>query len=80
MNVLVRRAATTAVTAGAAIAARRAVELGWRARRGEDPPTSGGLQSDAEIRDVLLWSVVLTLSVVVAQRIATRITERLLED
>jgi hypothetical protein len=78
VNLLVRRMATAGAAAAAAIAARKAVEVGWTMVRGEDPPTSGGVSNDTELRDLLVWSAVLTVAVVVARKVAVSATEDLL--
>jgi hypothetical protein len=78
VNLLVRRMATAGAAAAAAIAARKAVEVGWTMVRGEDPPTAGGVSNDTELRDLLVWSAVLTVAVVVARKVAVSATEDLL--
>lgn len=77
MNLVVRRLATAGATAAAAIAARKAVEVGWHMVRGEDPPTSGVPRDDAELRDLLLWTAVLSATVLIARKVATSATDSL---
>jgi hypothetical protein len=79
--VIVVKLATAAAAAAAAVAARQAVEYGWRKTRGDDPPrATDGVRDDAELRDVLLWSAVLAGSVLVARKLATDTTQKLLGD
>ncbi len=79
MGKLVTRLATTAATTGAVVVARKAAESGWRASRGEAPPTEQGRpRNDAELRDLLLWTVLLGTAVVLARRVATSATRKLL--
>lgn len=80
MGTLVTRIAVTGATAVAAIVARRAVEFGWTALRGEDPPTSGDVSNDTELRDLLLWSAVLAAAIALARKVATSGTRQLLGD
>lgn len=78
MGILVTKLAAAGAAAGAAVAARRAVELGWTRIRGEDPPTAADVSDDRDLRDLLLWSAVLAASVMVARRFAANKTEQLL--
>lgn len=54
---------------------RRALEQGWRATRGEDPPKNPGA-ADVDWRDAILWSVAAGVTIglgrVLAQRAAAR--------
>jgi hypothetical protein len=77
---LVTKLAATGAAAAAAVVARRAVEYGWTYVRGEDPPSADEVGDDRELRDLLLWSAVLTGAVVVARKIASSKTEQLLGD
>jgi hypothetical protein len=80
MQLVVRRLATAGATAAAAIAARKAVEVGWHMVRGEDPPTSGIPQDDTELRDLLIWTAVLSAAVVIARKVATSATDSIFGD
>ena len=70
MGFLVRKLAAAGAAAAAAVAARRAVELGWTMVRGEEPPTAADVASDTELRDLLLWSLVVVGAVAVARSVA----------
>jgi hypothetical protein len=66
--------------AAAAVGARRAVEFGWRRVRGQEPPTAGdGVASSTELRDKMAWAALLAVSVLVAQRVVSSRTERMLD-
>jgi hypothetical protein len=78
VRALASRMVAAAAAAAAAVAARKAVEVGWHATRGEEPPTSGGLSTDTDLRDLLIWSAVLAAAVVLARRLATSATDSLL--
>lgn len=78
MGTLVRKLAAAGAAAGAAVAARRAVEIGWTMVRGQEPPTAADVVSDTELRDLLLWSVVVVGAVAVARSVAAGATVSLL--
>jgi hypothetical protein len=78
MRTLVIRVAAASAAAGAAVGARKAAEAGWRAYRGEEPPTGNPLTGDRDVRDVVLWTVTVVGSVWLAKRLASSATERLL--
>lgn len=80
MNALLRRMIAAAAAAAAAVAARKAVELGWTLAKDEPPPTAEGISGDTELRDLLLWSALVAGAVVLARKVATDRTERLLGD
>lgn len=80
MGTLMTKMAAAGAAAAAAVVARRAVEFGWTFVRGEEPPTAEGVRGDTELRDLLLWSAVLTGAIVLARKIATSKTEQLLGD
>lgn len=80
MNALLRRIIAATAAAAAAVAARKAVELGWTLARDEPPPTAAGVRGDAELRDLLLWSGLVAGAVVLARKVATDRTGRLLGD
>ncbi len=67
---MLSKLAAAGAAAGAAVAARRAVELGWVIVRGNEPPTAADVASDTELRDLLLWSVVVVAAVAVARSVA----------
>jgi hypothetical protein len=67
---MLSKLAAAGAAAGAAVAARRAVELGWTIVRGNEPPTAADVVSDTELRDLLLWSVVVVAAVAVARSVA----------
>jgi len=77
MQALLRRIIAAGAAAAAAVAARKAVELGWGLARDGSPPTAVDVQSDAELRDLLLWSVLVAGAVVVARKLAVSRAERL---
>lgn len=78
VGALVRRTAGMGIAALATVVARRAVEYGWTAVRHQEPPSSSDVRNDTELRDLLLWSALLAAAVVVARKIATSTTDRLL--
>lgn len=78
MNAVLRRMLAAAAAAAAAVAARQAAELGWTLVKDEPPPTAAGVRGDTELRDLLLWSVIVAGAVVLARKVATQRTERLL--
>lgn len=80
MNAGLTRLATAGAAAAAAVAARRAVELGWKLATGNEPPTAGDVSDDATLRDLLLWSAVVAAAVVVARKVAASATEDLLAE
>lgn len=65
---------------GAAVAARRAVELGWTIVRGNEPPTAADVVSDTELRDLLLWSAVVVGAVAVARSVGAGVAVSLLSS
>ena len=75
---LLQRMMAAGAAAAAAVAARRAVEYGWKLVKDEPPPTAAGLRGDTELRDLLLWSGLLAGAFILARKIATDRTERLL--
>ena len=77
MQAIMTRIATGLAAAAAAVAARRAAEFGWRLTRGQDPPNS---DDDARLRDLMLWSAVVTIAVLLARKFAASKTEELLTD
>jgi hypothetical protein len=80
VNALVRRTIAAAAAGAAAVAARKAVELGWRLARDEPPPTAEGVRGDAELRDLLLWAALVAGAVVLARKVVTDGAERFLGD
>lgn len=79
MSILARLAAAGAATAATA-AARRGAEQAWRATRGEDPPDpTSAVEDDTDLRDVLVWSLVLAGTVFVAQRVASKATRSIFD-
>jgi hypothetical protein len=70
--------ALAATTTAAAIAARRAAELGWKVATGNEPPTPGQVRSDAELRDLMAWTALVVGTVLIARKLAVSRTERLL--
>lgn len=78
MQVLLRKIIAAGAAAGAAVAARKAVELGWALARDDAPPTAADVRDDAGLRDLLVWSALVTGAVVVARRVAVSRTSRLL--
>ena len=78
MNAVLRRMLAAAAAAAAAVAARQAAELGWTLVKDEPPPTAAGVRGDTELRDLLLWSAIVAGAVVLARKVATQRTERLL--
>ena len=78
VNAVLRRMLAAAAAAAAAVAARQAAELGWTLVKDEPPPTAEGVTGDTELRDLLLWSGLVAVAVMLARRIAIGRTERLL--
>lgn len=78
MNPFLTKMAATGAAAAAAVAARRAVELGWKLTTGDEPPTAADVTSDTELRDLLVWSAIVAAAVVVARKLAVSTTEDLL--
>lgn len=78
MGTIVRKLAATGAAAAAAIGARRAVELGWRMVRDEEPPSAADVTGDTELRDLLLWSAIVAVAIIVARKIAVGATEGIL--
>ena len=77
MNGLSRIVAGAATTA-ATVAARRGLEFGWRTVKGDDPPIAESLSSDADLRDLFVWSALLLVAVLLARKLAGSATQRLL--
>ncbi len=75
---LVQKMMAAGAAAAAAVVARRAVEYGWTLVKDEPPPTAAGLRGDTELRDLLLWSGLVAGAVILARKLATDRTERLL--
>lgn len=75
---IVRKLAAAGAATAAAVAARRAVELGWTLVRGQEPPTAADVTGDTELRDLLLWSLVVIGAVAVARSVAAGATNSLL--
>lgn len=80
MNPLVTKLAATAAATGAAVAARKAVEVGWRELRGEEPPTLRDGEGDTHLRDLMLWAAIVTGAVIVAKKLAGSTTVKVLGD
>lgn len=78
MQSLVQKMIAAGVAAAAAVAARRVVEYGWTLVKDEPPPTAAGVRGDTELRDLLLWSGLVAGAVVLARKVASDRTERLL--
>lgn len=70
--------AVTAAATAAAVAARRAAELGWKLATGDEPPRPGPVSDDRELRDLMAWTGLVVLSVLVARKLAVSRAERLL--
>ena len=77
MNQL-QRVVSGAATTAAVLGARRVVETGWEAVRGEAPPTAEDLSDDADLRDLFVWSALLLAAVFLARKLATSLTRWLL--
>lgn len=80
MNPVITKLAATAAAGTAAVAARKAVELGWREFRGEEPPTMRDEDGDRQLRDLMLWTVAMAGAVWLAKRLATSATVKVLGD
>lgn len=80
MPSLLTRSVSTAAAAAAAVAARRAAETGWRLWHGDAPPHAADVASDTDLRDLLVWSLILIGAVEVARRLASAAAGRLLGD
>jgi hypothetical protein len=75
--------AASAAATIAAVAARRAAELGWKLATGEEPPTARerqdrDIEDDAELRDVLLWTGLVVVTVLLARKLAFSRTQALM--
>jgi hypothetical protein len=72
--------AASAAATIAAVAARRAAELGWKLATGEEPPTARDrdIEDDAELRDVLLWTGLVVVTVLLARKLAISRTRALM--
>jgi hypothetical protein len=67
--------------AAAAVAARRAAESGWRRYRGQEPPAaSDGVSNATDLRDLMAWPALLIVSVLVARKLASDGTQKLLRS
>ena len=60
------------------VAARDLAETGWRTFKGDEPPVAETLSSDADLRDLYVWSAVLLASVFLARKVATSLARQLL--
>lgn len=80
MNAAVTRVAASLAATGAAVAARKAVEFGWREWRHEEPPTLKDDEGDRQLRDLMLWLGIMTASVWLAKRLAQSTTTKVLGD
>ena len=69
--------AAGAITAAVSVALRRVLDDGWRAATGEDPPVAENLTSDADLRDLFVWSALLLGSVALSRKLAGLIVRRL---
>jgi hypothetical protein len=79
MSPILTRLIASGAAAGAAVGARRAAEAGWWRARGAAPPTSETeVRDHTDLRDRLAWTGLLLVSVLLARRLATSTTERLL--
>jgi hypothetical protein len=74
----VTRLAITAAATAAAIAARRAAEICLKVATSAEPPTPRDLANDRELRDLLMWTGIVAVAVVIARKLATSKTEQLL--
>lgn len=72
--------AASAAATIAAVAGRRAAELGWKLATGEEPPNTQDrdIEDDAELRDVLLWTGVVVVTVLLARKFAFSRTRALM--
>lgn len=79
---MLSKMAAAGAAVGAGVAARRAVELGWTMVRGSEPPTAADVtnDSDTELRDLLLWAVVVVGAVAVARSVAAGVAVSLLSS
>jgi hypothetical protein len=77
MNAILSKAVAVAATTAAATGAKRAAELGWERFTGRQPPTAADATNDRDIRDLILWAVVVTVAVGVARVLATKGADRL---
>ena len=73
------RMVSGAAAAAAVVAARRAAELGWQRWHGSAPPRAADVRTDADLRDLLVWSAVVVGAVTVARKLAVSRAERLLD-
>jgi hypothetical protein len=80
MNPVVTKLAATVAAGGAAVAARKAVEFGWREFRHEEPPTMRDGEGDRQLRDLMLWAAIVTAAVVLAKKLAASTTVKVLGD
>ena len=74
----VSRIVSSALAAGVAVVTRRLLETGWQTVKGDDPPIAENLTSDADLRDLFVWSGLLLASVVLARKLAASLTRQLL--
>lgn len=77
MNVILARGAAIAATAAATVGAKRVAEFGWERFTGDEPPTAGDVGDDSNLRDLLLWFVVVTTVVAIARTVARKGAQRL---
>lgn len=80
MTPIVTKIVATAAAGGAAVAARKLVEFGWRELRGEEPPTMRDGEGDTQLRDLMVWTALVAGAVLVAKRIAGGTAARVLGD
>jgi hypothetical protein len=79
---IVTKLAATAAATVAAVAGRRAAELGWKLATGEEPPSASDhpIEDDAELRDLLLWTGLVVATVLLARKLAFSRTRELMSD
>lgn len=82
MPAIVTKLATVAAATIAGVAGRRAAELGWKLATGEEPPSTRehDIEDDAELRDVLLWTGLVVVTVLLARKLAVSRTRALMAD
>jgi len=77
MNAIVSKAVAVAATTAAAAGAKRVAELGWERATGSQPPTAGDVLDDRDLRDLLVWVAVATVTVALARKLASKGADRL---
>lgn len=77
MNAIVSKVVATAAATAAAAGAHRAAAFGWERATGKRPPTAADVADDRDLRDLVVWVAVLTLTVALARKLAARGAERL---